>query len=66
MKHLTLSDLEGQYEGHPDSKDISHKAAELCHMLLLNANRKSYMGSPISVSHLTLSDLERSKLRCRK
>ncbi len=29
-------------------------------MLLLNINRKPYMGSPIPPSHLTLSDLERS------
>ncbi len=44
---------------------ISRKAAELGHMLLLNTNRKSYVGSPIPLSHLTLSDLERAKLRCR-
>ncbi len=29
-------------------------------MLLLNINRKSYMGSPVTLSHLTLGDLERS------
>ncbi len=29
-------------------------------MLLLNINRKPYIGSPITLSHLTLSDLERS------
>ncbi len=28
-------------------------------MLLLNINRKPYMGSPMTPSHLTLSDLER-------
>ena len=27
-------------------------------MLLLNINRKAYMGSPTTLSHLTLSDLE--------
>ena len=43
---------------------ISCKGAELGHMLLLNTNRKSYMGSPIVPSHLTLSDTERLKLRC--
>ena len=32
-------------------------------MLLLNINRKPYMGSPIAHLHLTLSDLERSKSR---
>ena len=30
-------------------------------MLLLNINRKAYMGIPKTLSHLTLSDLERSK-----
>ena len=42
---------------------ISRKGAQLGHVLLLNANRKSYMGggrSPRAASHLTLSDLERS------
>ncbi len=34
-------------------------------MLLLNIDRKTYMDSPIPW-HLTLSDLDRSKLRCRK
>ena len=32
-------------------------------MLLLNTNRKPYMGSPMTLSYLTLSDLERSKSR---
>ncbi len=32
-------------------------------MLLLNINRKPCMGSPMVPSHLTLSDLERSKSR---
>ncbi len=32
-------------------------------MLLLNINRKSYMGNPMVPSHFTLSDLERSKSR---
>ncbi len=44
---------------------MSRKAVELGHILLLNTNRKSYIGSPKPSSHLTLSDLERSKLRCR-
>ena len=42
---------------------------DFCHMLLLNTNRKSYMGSPIPwilPSYLTLNDFERSKLRRRK
>ncbi len=32
-------------------------------MLLLNINRKPYMRSPMPLSNLTLSDLERSKSR---
>ena len=30
-------------------------------MLLLNINKKPHMGSPMTLSHLTLSGLERSK-----
>ncbi len=40
---------------------MSRKEAELDHMLLLNINRKAYMGSPMTLSHLTLTDVERSK-----
>ena len=40
---------------------ISRKGAELSHMLLLYSNRKSYMVSLMPLSHLTLSDSERSK-----
>ncbi len=32
-------------------------------MLVLNINRKPYMGSPMALSNLTLTDLERSKSR---
>ncbi len=39
-------------------KLISRKGAELGHMLLLNINRKPYMASPMTLSHLTLNDLE--------
>ncbi len=46
---------------------IYHKGAELGHMLLLNIKRKAYMGSPVTLLHLTLNDLERSKsLKFRK
>ncbi len=31
-------------------------------MLVLNIDRKPYIRSPIALSHLTLNDLERSKL----
>ena len=62
LSHLTLK---GQLSrSHRLQRLISCKAAELGHMLLLNTNRKSCMGSTKSSWHLTLSDLERSKLRC--
>ncbi len=32
-------------------------------MLLLDTTRKAHMGSPMTLSHLTLSDLERLKSR---
>ncbi len=32
-------------------------------MLLLNINRKAYMGSQMTLSHVTLSDLERLNSR---
>ncbi len=40
---------------------ISHEAAELGHMLLLNVSRKQQMDSPMA--HLTFDDLEFSKAR---
>ncbi len=39
---------------------ISPKWAKLGHMLLLNTNNKSDVGSPLSPSHLNLCDLEKS------
>ncbi len=33
------------------------------HMLLLNTNRKSYMGSPMASSDMTCGDLDKSKSR---
>ncbi len=45
---------------------IAIKAATLHnkgHMLLLNINRKPYMGSPMTLSYLTLSDPEKCKAR---
>ena len=44
-------------------KLISRKGAELGHVLLLDTNRKSHMESPTAPSHLTLSDLVRSRSR---
>ena len=32
-------------------------------MLLLNINKKTYMGSPMTSSHMTLSGIERSNSR---
>ncbi len=37
------------------------KGAKIGHMLLLNSNRKTYIGDPMTLSHLTLNDIERSK-----
>ncbi len=57
--HLTLSDLERSNSRSLRIQSlISCKGAELGHMLLLNINRKAYMGSQMRLSHLTLSDLE--------
>ena len=64
--HLTLIDLESQSQGHWNVKTL-YLIRELGHMLLLNI-KKPYMGSPVtiqSLSHLTLIDLKRSKLRYR-
>ncbi len=44
-------------------KLISRKRTELGPMLLLTINRKPYMGSPLTSSHLALSDPVRSKPR---
>ena len=33
---------------------MSRTGAELGHMLLLNINKKPHMGSPMTLSHLTL------------
>ena len=44
-------------------KLTSRKGAELGHMLLLNINRKHYMGSPMTLSDLAVNDPERSKSR---
>ncbi len=53
--------LKGQREDHQNCEAlISCKATELGPMLLLNINRKSYLGSLVALSHLTFSDLERS------
>ncbi len=57
--HLALSYLERSKLRSPKFQNlIYHKGAELGPMLLLNINRESYMGSPVALSHLTLSNLK--------
>ncbi len=78
LLHLTLSDLERSrsrrflvkvthtskpYISPRFWRIISHTGAELGLMLLLNIDRKPYIGSPMALPHLTLSDLERSESR---
>ncbi len=61
LSHLTFSDLERSNSRSPKFEAlhcIARKGAELGPMLLLDINRKSYMGSQIALSHLTLSDLK--------
>ncbi len=53
LSHLTLSGLERSISrSFTFQRLISRKRAELGHMLLLNTNRISYMGSLIAPSHL--------------
>ncbi len=58
--YLTLSDL-----GSSNSRSVSFqspvfcKGANLGPMLLLNINRKPHMGSPMALSNLILSGIER-------
>ncbi len=53
LSHLILNDLERSksrsLRGYSDFEAfyVSCKRAELDHMLLLNINRKAYMGSPL-------------------
>ncbi len=59
--HSTLSDLEKSNSRSLRFRNLaSRKGAELGHVFLLNINRKTYMGSPMALLHLTLSDIERS------
>ncbi len=39
---------------------ISPKGADLGHMLPVNINKKAYLRSTMTISHLNLSDFERS------
>ncbi len=43
--------------------EVLYLVNELGHMLLLNINKKAYMGSPMTLSRMTLSDRERLKSR---
>ncbi len=59
LSRLTLSDLERSNSRSLRFRRLtSCKGAELGDMLLLNINRKAYKGSPMTSSHMTLSDLE--------
>ncbi len=51
--------LKGQSQGHSDFEGLY--LVKLGHMLQLDTTRKPYTGSPMTLSHLALSDLERSK-----
>ncbi len=60
----TLSGPQGQIQGHSDFEVLYLiKVAELAHMVLLNTNRKSYIGNSFASSDLTLNVFERSNSR---
>ncbi len=51
--------LKGQTQGNQVFKALYLvKGAKLGHMLVLHINRNTYMGIPMALSPLTLSDLE--------
>ncbi len=55
LSHLTLSDLARSNSRSLRFRSfISCEGAELGHKLLLNINRKAYMASPMTSSHMTL------------
>ncbi len=61
LSHLTLVDLErSNLSTLRFGRLTSRKGCVLCDMFLLTINGKPYIASPISQSHLTLSDIERS------
>ncbi len=61
--YLTLSKLERSKSRSLRFRSfVSYKRAVLGHILLLNINRKAYMGSPLVIT-FGLSDLEMSMLR---
>ncbi len=60
--HLTSVTLKGQIEGHSDFEALYLAKEQLGHILLLNINRKGYMGSPLMQLHLTSVTL---KCRCQ-
>ncbi len=59
LSHLTLSGLEGHSHGHSDCEALYRVIEQLGHMLLLNINKKAYMGSPLVRLHLTIVTLKR-------
>ncbi len=58
LSYLTLSDLERSNSRSLRFCLVSRKRAELGHRFLLNINRKPYMGSAMTLSHLTLFRLQ--------
>ncbi len=60
LSHLKFSELERSKSRSLRFRSlISRKRAQLGPMLLLNINRKPYMGSPMALSSLTLGVFER-------
>ena len=64
--HLTLIELPQKVkesQDHSDFEALYLVKEQLDHMLLLDINKKAYIGSPVTLSRLTLGDLERSNSR---
>ena len=58
------SNKKNQSQGHSDFKSlISHNGTELRRKLLLTINRKSYMESPMTPSHLTFELPRKIKIK---
>ena len=52
--------MKGQSQGHPDFEGLyfaKERPRPYGPMLLLNINRKPYMGGPMALSHLTVIEL---------
>ena len=42
---------------------MSHRRADLGHILLLNTNKKSYIGVPTAPIHVAVSDFEKVNIK---